>query len=32
MKSMFASDPILEPGSRSSETAGPILRFFKERL
>ena len=28
----FASDPILEPGSRSSETAGPILRFFKERL
>jgi len=28
----FASDPILEPGSRSSEAAGPIRRFFKERL
>ncbi len=28
----FVSDPIMEPGSRSSETAGPVLRFFKERL
>ena len=28
----FASDPILEPGSRSSEAAGPIRRFFEERL
>ncbi len=28
----FASDPISEPYSKSGEAAGPVLRFYRDRL